>query len=252
MKILSWNVNGLRSVCKKGFCSWLEKEKPEILCLQEIKIQEKEVPENLIQFGDYHSFFNCAQKKGYSGVAIYCKRKPVLVKKNLGQERLDREGRFIQLEFDPPSGGLTLINLYLPNGGRQKENLAYKLECYARLFKYLSRLKNKNVILTGDFNVAHQEIDLSRPKQNKNNTMFTPEERKQIEKLISMEFVDSFRKFHKEGGYHTWWPYMANCRKRNIGWRIDYGFVSKKLSWTTKRCFCSSRSSRFRPLPNWN
>jgi len=233
MKIISWNVNGLRAVCKKGFLGWLGKTNADIICLQEIKIQPEQLPSDLINPKNYYSFFNFANKKGYSGVAVYVKKKPLSIEKKLGMERFDKEGRILRLEFPD----FILINIYIPHGGRQKENLDYKLEVYGYLLNYLKKVENKNIILIGDFNIAHQEIDLARPKGNKNNTMFTPEERKQIDKIIELGFVDTFRKFHKDGGHYTWWPYAFNARQRNLGWRIDYAFVSKPLIPKLKNAF---------------
>jgi len=233
MKIISWNINGLRSVFKKNFADFVENGHADIICLQEIKTQKEISQQNLFTPLAYQFYANYALKKGYSGVAAFVKNKPLKIKKNLGLERFDTEGRMLYLEYPD----FTLINLYVPHGGRQKENLAYKLEVYKKFLNYLRKVKNKNVILSGDFNVAHQEIDLARPKQNQNNIMFTPEERKQIDALIKLGFVDTFRKFHPDGGHYTWWPYMANARQRNLGWRIDYIFVSKALAPKLKNAF---------------
>lgn len=233
MKILSWNVNGLRALHKKGFLDWLKKSRAEIICLQEIKAQEEQLPFDLTHPKNYYSYFNSATKKGYSGVAVYSKEKPRKIEFNLGFKRFDQEGRFLKLEFPD----FTLINLYLPQGGRKKENYSYKLKVYERLIKYLRKVKNKKIILIGDFNVAHQEIDLARPKDNQKNTMFTPRERKQITRIIKLGFTDSFRKFNQGKGHYTWWAYIRNCRKRNIGWRIDYAFTSKSLTPKLKKSF---------------
>jgi exodeoxyribonuclease-3 len=237
MKILSWNVNGLRAIYKKGFWEWFGKINPDILCLQETKIQDEQLSFDLVKLKNYSSFFNSASKKGYSGVGVFSKKKPLEIKRKLGLKRFDNEGRFLELQYPE----FTLINLYLPHGGRQKENLAYKLKAYDCLLKYLQKMNKQKVILIGDFNIAHQEIDLARPKQNKNNIMFTSKEREQIDKLIKLGFTDSFRKFHKEGGHYTWWPYFANARERNLGWRIDYAFVSKNLSSKIKDAFILSQ-----------
>lgn len=237
MKILSWNVNGLRAVAKKGFFDWVKKTNSDIVCLQETKAQEKDLTSNLLNPQGYTAFFNSAVKKGYSGVAVYTKQKPLRVKKKLGMKRFDEEGRFLELQYP----GFILINFYLPHGGRNKENLAYKLKVYQKIFKYLEKMKKQKLILVGDFNIAHEEIDLARPKQNKNNIMFTIEERKQLDKLLSLGFIDSFRKFHQDGGHYTWWPYFANARQRNLGWRIDYAFVSKNLTNKIKDAFILSK-----------
>ncbi len=236
MRILSWNVNGIRAVYKKGFLDWLGKSRANIICLQEIKAQEDQLPFDLTQPKDYFSYFNSAKKKGYGGVVVYTKEKPLKIEFNLGFKRFDQEGRLLRLEFS----NFTLINVYLPHGGRKKENYDYKLEVYERLIKYLRRIKSKKILLIGDFNVAHQEIDLARSKDNLKNTMFTPRERKKIDRIIKLGFTDSFRKLHKKGGHYTWWAY-GGCRERNIGWRIDYGFVSKSLTPKLEKAFILSR-----------
>jgi len=233
MKIISWNVNGIRAVYKRDFLGWLRKTNADIVCLQEIKIQPESFPIDLISPQNYYSFFNFADKKGYSGVAVYVRKKPLSIENKLGVERFDTEGRILKLEFPK----FILINIYLPHGGRQKENLKYKLKVYQQLLNYLKKIRNKNIILIGDFNVAHQEMDLARPKDNKNNIMFTPEERKQIDKIIKLGFTDGFRKFHKDNGHYTWWPYAFNARQRNLGWRIDYAFISKSLAPKIKNTF---------------
>lgn len=233
MKIVSWNVNGIRAVYKKGFLEWLEKTNADIVCLQEIKIQTESLPSDLASPKNYYSFFNFADKKGYSGVAVYVRKKPLSIEKKLGIGRFDIEGRILKLEFP----NFLLINIYLPHGGRQKENLDYKLEVYKYLLNYLKKIKNKNIILIGDFNIAHQEIDLARPKSNKDNIMFTPAERKQIDRIIGLGFIDTFRKFYKDNGHYTWWPYGFNARQRNLGWRIDYAFTSKNLTPKLKNAF---------------
>lgn len=233
MKIISWNINGLRSISKKGFTGWLKRESPDIVCLQEIKIQENQVTPDLIYQTDYYPLFSFAKRPGHSGVTVLSKSKPEKVIRILGLERFDSEGRILELKFP----GFTLLNLYMPHGGRGKENLAYKLEAYKYLLKRLRKAKQQNLMLVGDFNVAHKEIDLARPKQNKNNIMFTPEERRRVDQLIDADFIDSFREFDKDGGRYTWWPYFANARQRNLGWRIDYCFVSKFLRSRLQNAF---------------
>lgn len=234
MKIISWNVNGIRNVYKKDFIDWLEEIRVDIICLQEIKAHQDQLPWDLTRIGDYTSYFSSASKKGFSGVAVYTKQKPQKVKPQIGLKRFDNEGRFLRFDFPQ----FSLINLYLPHGGRQKENLDYKLAAYDFLLDYLTKIKKENLLLIGDFNIAHKEIDLARPKQNKNNIMFTPEERKQIDKLIKLGFTDTFRKFHKKGEYYTWWLYQL--RDQNIGWRIDYAFASKSLKPKIKDSFILS------------
>jgi len=233
MKILSWNVNGLRSVYRKNFVSWLEKIDADIVCFQEIKAQLPSLPPDLTTLKNYKPYYNFALKKGYSGVAVYTKKEPFKLEQRLGHPRFDQEGRILRLDYHD----FSLINLYLPHGGRQKENLIYKLEVYDLLLDYLEKIKYKKVILIGDFNITHQEIDLARPKQNQKNTMFTPEEREKIDRIIRLGFTDTFRKLHKEGEHYTWWPYFANARERNLGWRIDYAFISKSLAPKLKSSF---------------
>jgi len=247
MRIISWNVNGIRAAfknlafgenldslgIKKGFLKWLEESKADIVCIQETKACPEQLEPNLIRPNNYYSYFSSAFKKGYAGVAVYTKEKPIEVENKTGMKRFDGEGRVLKLQYPH----FLLINLYLPQGGRKKENMGYKLEIYDFLLRYLKKIKNEKVILVGDFNVAHQEIDLARPKDNKNNTMFTLEERERIDKIIELGFVDSFREFYKEPGNYTWWPYYRNARQRNLGWRIDYIFVSKALVPKIKKAF---------------
>jgi len=233
MKIISWNVNGLRAVYKKNFPAWFDQSQADCVCLQEIKASKDQLPPELINPSDYFSFFNSAHKKGYSGVAVYTKKKPQFVKNRLGMERFDSEGRILELHFDD----LILINVYLPNGDRSKKNLPYKLEVYQVLLDHLKTLKNKKVVVVGDFNIAHHEIDLARPKEKKNNIMFTPAERAQLDKLEGLGFIDTFRHLQPEGGHYTWWPYFYHARERNLGWRIDYVFASTPLKNRLEKAF---------------
>lgn len=233
MRVLSWNVNGLRAVFKKNFLPWLKKSRADIVCLQEIKADHTQIPSKLHRLKNYYLFTNPAQKKGYAGVAVFSKNKPLVAEIKLGLKRFDNEGRFLRLDFE----NFSLINLYLPHGGRKKENLGYKLKVYDYLLDYLPRIKSKLLVLIGDFNIARTELDLARPKNNQKNIMFTPEERTRLDKLINLGFIDTFRKYHQSGGNYTWWPYRLNARARNLGWRIDYAFVSKKLKSKLKNAF---------------
>ncbi len=237
MKIISWNVNGLRSVVKKGFLDWVNKEALDIICLQEIMLHEADLPWDLRTISSYQSVFNGANKKGYAGVVVYSNKAPLKIDKLLGNNRFDQEGRMLELEFP----GFTLINLYLPHGGRDKSKLEYKLEVYQKLLDYLKTKKNQPIVLVGDFNIAHEEIDLARPKDNQNNIMFTSEERSQITQLLALGFIDTFRQFEREGGHYTWWPYYRQARERNLGWRLDYCFVSKILIPKLKTAFILPR-----------
>jgi len=235
VKIVSWNVNGLRAASKKGFLDWFRSENADIICLQEIKAQEGQLAENLLRPAGYYSFVSPAVKKGYSGVLVYSKEKPARIEKRLGHSQFDSEGRILELAYPD----FSLINLYLPHGGRDKHNLGYKLEVYEKLFKNLEKRPKDNLILIGDFNIARADADLARPKNNLKNIMFTPEERKALNRIVSCGFVDSFRIFNQEGGHYTWWPYRLNARARNLGWRIDYCFVSKPLAKGLREAFIS-------------
>jgi len=232
MKIISWNINGLRAAYKKDFLKSFNKINADIVCLQELRAEKEQLPEELINIKGYYSYFNPAIKKGYSGTAVYAKEKPLKIEKEIGFKKFDEEGRMIRLEYKD----FTLINFYMPNGGRQKQTMDFKLEFYDYLFKYLKK-DNKKLILTGDFNIAHKEIDLARPKANKNNTGFTPEEREKIDKLISLGFIDSFRFFNKNKKAYTFWSNFARARERDVGWRIDYFFVSRDLISQCKESF---------------
>lgn len=228
MKVISWNINGLRAIHRRGFLEWLDSVDADIVCLQEIKAQVNQLPVELIQPKQHITYFNPSNKKGYSGVAVYTKKQPFKVYYTLGFERFDQEGRLLRVDFNQ----LTILNLYLPHGGRGKENLSFKINVYKYLFQYIEELKQyiPHVLLIGDFNIAHKEIDLARPKQNRNNVMFTQAERHVLDQLLGIGFIDTYRKFNQEGGNYTWWPYIANARKRNLGWRIDYAFASHTLS----------------------
>ncbi|MFZ5955124.1 MAG: exodeoxyribonuclease III [Nanoarchaeota archaeon] len=226
MKICSWNINGLRSALNKGILEWIGANSFDFLCLQEIRI-------NKIQdeFQDKNIHFNFAKTAGYAGVMTFCNKLPLKEYSKIGLDRFDDEGRFLRLDFKE----FILINLYMPHGYRDKRNLNYKLDCYNVLIRYLENLlkQNKKIILAGDFNIAHEEIDLARPKYNYHNVMFTDEERKKIDLIIKLGFRDSFRILNSEQKF-SWWPYFANARERNLGWRIDYIFLSKSLVKNSK------------------
>jgi exodeoxyribonuclease-3 len=235
MKILSWNVNGIRAAYRKGFLDWFKQSNGDIICLQEIRAKEDQMPKKLVNVEGYHSYFSLAEKKGYSGTAVYSREKPLKIEKETGFKRFDQEGRMIKLKFKD----FTLINFYMPNGGRQKQDMDYKLKFYDFFLSYL-KTTDENLILTGDFNIAHNPIDLARPESNKNNTGFTLEERERITKLIDMGFIDTFRELNKEKEAYTFWTYMHNAREKNIGWRIDYFFVSEDLFPKIKDSFILS------------
>ncbi|WP_067726487.1 exodeoxyribonuclease III [Oceanobacillus damuensis] len=224
MKLVSWNVNGIRACVKKGFLDYFHEIDADIFCIQESKLQKGQIDMDL---DGYHQCWNYAQKKGYSGTAVFTKKKPLSVKYGLGQEDFQEEGRIITLEFDE----YFLVNVYTPNSKRDLTRLEYRLEWEDELYTYLRELDAvKPVIYCGDLNVAHQEIDLKNHKTNHGNSGFTTEERGKMTRLLDSGFVDSLRHFYpdKEGIY-SWWSYMKTIRERNIGWRIDYFIVSERL-----------------------
>ncbi len=224
MKFVSWNVNGLRACVNKGFLDYFKEVNADIFCVQETKLQEGQIN---LELDGYHQYWNYALKKGYSGTAVFTKKQPISVRYGVGNEESQGEGRIITLEFDE----FFLVNVYTPNSQRDLARLGYRLEWEDLLLAHLKELdQQKPVVLCGDLNVAHQEIDLRNPKSNMGNSGFTVEERGKMTTLLESGFVDSYRYFHpeKEGTY-TWWSYMAKVRERNIGWRIDYFIVSEKL-----------------------
>ena len=223
MKIISWNVNGIRAVLVKGFLDFVQKENPDILCIQETKAHPDQVD---LVLNDYkHHYWNSAVKKGYSGTAVFSKIKPLNVFNNIGISEHDTEGRVICLEFE----NFFLINVYVPNSGRGLLRFKYRQKWDKDFCDYLKKLeKEKAIIVCGDFNVAHKEIDLANPKSNYNKTAgYMQEEIDGMNRYISQGFVDTFREFCKEPKKYSYWSYMLNARKRNIGWRIDYFLVSK-------------------------
>ena len=224
MKLISWNVNGIRACLNKGFKEFFEYEKADIFCIQETKCKQEQVE---LEFENYHSYWNSAEKKGYSGTAIFTKIKPIKVTKGIGIEEHDKEGRIITLEFD----NFYLINNYTPNSKRELERLGYRQIWEDEIRKYLLKLNQKKpVIMCGDLNVAHKEIDLKNPKQNRKNAGFTDEERNKMTELLDSGFTDSFRYLYpKEENKYTWWSYMGRAREKNVGWRIDYFITSKDI-----------------------
>ncbi|KPJ74442.1 exodeoxyribonuclease III [candidate division TA06 bacterium DG_78] len=227
IRILSWNVNGIRAVYKKGFLDWLLSEKPDILCLQETKASEKQIPEAIKTIEGHHSYFSPASKKGYSGVALFTKQRPKNLLMKFGIKKFDTEGRVIIADY----GRFLLFNIYFPNGKASEERLHYKIEFYEAFLHYVDRLRRegKKLIICGDVNTAHREIDLARPKENSKISGFLPEERAWIDTFISHGFIDTFRVFHKASGHYTWWDVKSRARERNVGWRIDYFFISDNL-----------------------
>ena len=224
MKLISWNVNGLRAVINKGFYDFFNEANADIFCLQETKIQEGQVD---LKIENYYKYWNYAEKKGYSGTAVYTKIKPINIKYGLGIEEHDKEGRIITLEFEK----FYLVNCYTPNSKRKLERLKYRMIWEDEIRKYLQKInKIKPVIYCGDLNVAHKEIDLKNPKTNTQSAGFTKEERTKMTELLNSGFTDSFRHIYpeKEEAY-TWWSYMFHAREKNVGWRIDYFITSKDI-----------------------
>ncbi len=232
MKLISWNVNGLRAICNKGFKEIFESFGADIFCLQETKLQEGQID---LEFEGYKSYFNYAERKGYSGTAIYTKIKPIKVYYGIGVEEHDKEGRVITLEFEK----FYFVVCYTPNSGRELARLEYREEWEDSFREYLKELDNvKPVILCGDLNVAHKEIDLKNPKTNRHSAGFTDEERNKMTMLLESGFTDTFRHIYptKENAY-TWWSYMFHAREKNVGWRIDYFIISDRIKNNLKDAY---------------
>jgi exodeoxyribonuclease-3 len=227
MKLVSWNVNGLRAAHKKGLTQWLYREKPDVLCLQETKANPQQVPLELRYPEGYHAYFNSAQRPGYSGVSVLTNQEPKSVTLGFAQPKFDSEGRVLAADF----GSFILFNVYFPNGGASVERLNYKLEFYDSFMQHLAKLRDqgKGIVVCGDYNTAHKEIDIARPKENENNSGFMHVERERLDRLIDIGFIDTFRMFNSEGGQYTWWDMKTRARERNVGWRLDYFFVSDEL-----------------------
>jgi len=224
MKIVSWNVNGIRSAERKGFIDYVLKEDADIFCIQETKAHPDQLSEQLKNIPGYQVHFCTGEKKGYSGVAIYTRIEPKDIQVGLGNPKYDVEGRTIRMDF----GDFVIDNSYYPNGGRGPERVKYKLEFYDDILAQWEDLRKqgKKVIATGDFNTAHKEIDLARPKENAKVTGFLPEERAWLDKITEMGYVDVFRKFNQEAGIYTFWDNYTRARDRNVGWRIDYFWMT--------------------------
>jgi exodeoxyribonuclease III len=227
-KLVSWNVNGLRSISKKGFFDWLEKEKPDLVALQETKISADKLSEELRAPKGYVSFFSHAQRPGYSGVLLYCKERPKAVTEGLGIAKFDQEGRTLVADY----GDFILLNSYFPNGKASEERLNYKLDFYDAFLKYIEKMRKagKKIIFCGDVNTAHKPIDLARPKDNETISGFLPIERAWLDQVVERQYIDTFRQFNDKPDNYSWWHMVTNARARNVGWRIDYFFASHDLS----------------------
>jgi len=235
MRLLSWNINGIRAIYKKGFLEWMQQETIDVLCLQEIKAQPDQIPPQLRNLPNYHVLINSGERKGYSGVATFMKTKPVNVKMGFDVPTFDTEGRILITEFSD----FTLFNIYFPNGKKNDERLQYKLDFYNTFLDVADNLRDegKNIVVCGDFNTAHKEIDLARPKSNEKRSGFLPVERAWIDTFIDHGYVDSFRMFHTESEQYTWWDMKTRARDRNVGWRIDYFFVNTEFASNIKDAF---------------
>ncbi len=253
MKLISWNVNGLRAISRKGFWPWLETELPDILCLQETKAHPGQLEPELAEPAGYAADYAVAKKKGYSGVATWTRAasrsglfsKPIVntrfpeltssAERGIGISRFDNEGRVLTREYS----GFTLVNAYFPNSQRELGRLDYKLDFCESMLGHCNRLRRKRerVIVCGDFNTAHHEIDLARAKENRKNSGFLPEERACLDRFVERGYVDAFRHFHPEDGQYTWWSYLFDARANNVGWRIDYFFVSDDLVEDLQDCY---------------
>ena len=233
--ILCWNVNGIRAAARKGFLEWLEQESPGIMCLQETRAQPEQLDVSIREPSGYEAYWYYPETRGYSGVATFTKGKPQSVRRGLGVDRYDVEARALITEYP----GFVLMNIYFPNGKKNAERLRYKMDFYGSFLDIADdyKARSKGVIVCGDFNTAHKEIDIARPKENEKVSGFLPMEREWIDQFIAHGFVDTFRHFHTEADQYTWWDLKTRARERNVGWRIDYFFVSENMIPRLKNAF---------------
>jgi len=234
LKLLSYNVNGIRAALSKGFASWLKATEADVICIQEIKALESQIDTTVFDELGYHHYWFSAQKKGYSGVAILCKKKPTNIVYGSGIEHMDFEGRILRVDFD----AVSIMSLYLPSG-TNTARLDYKFQFMDEFQAYINQLKvsHPNLIICGDYNICHQPIDIHDPIRNKNTSGFLPEERAWLDQFMKSGFIDSFRLFNSEPHQYSWWSYRANARANNKGWRIDYALVSTPLKAQIERSF---------------
>ncbi len=225
MKVASWNVNGIRAAARKDFIPWMAGVGADVVCVQESKASPDQLGEDILHPNGYHSYWHSAEKAGYSGVAIYTKKEPLQIKIGIDLPEFDSEGRVITAEFSD----FFLVNTYFPNSQREHARLGYKLKFCESIFSYLEglRSKQKNVVICGDFNIAHRAIDLKNPKTNENNAGYLPEERAWMESFLSRGYVDGFRQFNPHPDHYTWWSYRPGVRQKNIGWRLDYFVINQ-------------------------
>jgi exodeoxyribonuclease-3 len=232
-KVISYNVNGIRSAMSKGWIDWLKATNPDVICLQEIKAHPDQLDLNVFKEAGYHSYWHPAVKKGYSGVAILSKKEPDRVVIGCGIPLYDNEGRVLRADY----GDTSVMSVYMPSGSSGEERQAFKMKWLTDFDKYIAKLKKErpNLILSGDYNICHKAIDIHNPVSNANSSGFLPEEREWIDGFMKTGFIDSFRKFNSDPHHYTWWSFRANSRAKNLGWRIDYNLVSQTLEKRLKR-----------------
>jgi len=239
MKIISWNVNGIRAILKKGFMDWVNEANADVICIQETKADAASIPDEVRNLDGYHTYFHsCSLKKGYSGVGVLSRVEPVRVNDKLGIEEFDQEGRILEIDY----GSFVLFNIYFPNGSSENKRVPYKMRFYDALFAHCDELRKKGrgIVVCGDYNIAHTEIDLARPKENVKNTGFLPEERAKLDWMAEQGWLDTFREFHAdEEEQYSYWDYFTKARDRNVGWRIDYHWITKDLRPALKNAWIS-------------
>lgn len=227
-RIITFNANGIRSAAKKNFWTWFDQQQADVLCIQELKAQEGDLSEDVLHADGYHVFMHTAQKRGYSGVALYCKQKPLNVKIGFGNEEFDAEGRYVECEFE----SFILVSVYFPSGSSSEDRQAAKFRFLDAFLPYLQNLKalGKDIIFSGDINIAHKEIDLKNWKGNLKNSGFLPEEREWLTKLFNQGWVDVFRCLEPTKEQYTWWSQRGQARAKNVGWRIDYQIATEDIA----------------------